>query len=383
MHRSCAVHPNKSRGRLFQEDGIDHRSLYQRDRDRIIHSIAFRRLKHKTQVFVAHEGDHFRTRLTHSIEVGQIARTISGALGLNVDLTEAISLAHDLGHTPFGHTGEETLNSCMLSYGGFDHNAHAIKIVTKLEKSYARFDGLNLTWETLEGIVKHNGPLELPLNYYLSRYNNAHDLETQRFASCEAQVAAVSDDIAYNNHDLSDGLRAGLFELDDLSDLPIVGDCLREVQKLYPKIEKSRKYHEGLRRVFALMVEDVLTESKKNLAHFANLDADAVRSHDRQLIEFSNDVSIQLHKIREFLFEKMYRHWKVNRLRFKASRVIRELFFMFFKQPDILPEDWGESAKQLDETELARLIGDYIAGMTDQYALMEYRKLTDNIIFMK
>ena len=219
MHRSCAVHPNKSRGRLFQEDGIDHRSLYQRDRDRIIHSVAFRRLKHKTQVFVAHEGDHFRTRLTHSIEVGQIARTISAALGLNVDLTEAISLAHDLGHTPFGHTGEETLNSCMLSYGGFDHNAHAIKIVTKLEKSYARFDGLNLTWETLEGIVKHNGPLELPLNYYLSRYNNAHDLETQRFASCEAQVAAVSDDIAYNNHDLSDGLRAGLFELDDLSNV--------------------------------------------------------------------------------------------------------------------------------------------------------------------
>ena len=360
----------------------DHRSVYQRDRDRIIHSDAFRRLKHKTQVFVAHEGDYFRTRLTHSIEVGQIARTISAALGLNIDLTEAIALAHDLGHTAFGHTGEEALNSCMQRFGGFDHNAQAIKIVTNLEKNYARFDGLNLTWETLEGIAKHNGPLKHPINYYLNEYNAVHDLELNKFASCEAQVAAVSDDIAYNNHDLSDGLRAGLFELNDLYDLPIVGVCLREVDKTYPSIDQSRKCHEGLRRVFGLMVADILSESKKNLAHFSNFDADAVRCHDKKLIGFSEEFVGYLIPIKEFLFEKMYRHWKVNRLRFKASRVIQDLFNMFFERPDILPADWGNAAKGLCEKERAQLICDYIAGMTDQYALMEYRKLTDNEVFM-
>ncbi|MDA9246149.1 dNTP triphosphohydrolase, partial [Rhodobacteraceae bacterium] len=241
MHSSYAVIPSDSRGRLFKEDNSGHRSAYQRDRDRIIHSGAFRRLKHKTQVFVAHESDYFRTRLTHSIEVGQIARTISDTLGLNIDLTEAISLAHDLGHTPFGHTGEEALNNCMIPFGGFDHNSQAIKIVTKLEKNYARFDGLNLTWETLEGIAKHNGPVKSSKNYYLSEYNEVHELDFGTFASCEAQVAAISDDIAYNNHDLSDGLRAGLFKVDDLYGLPIVGDCLREVDNLYPKADKGRQ----------------------------------------------------------------------------------------------------------------------------------------------
>ncbi|MDG2473985.1 MAG: deoxyguanosinetriphosphate triphosphohydrolase, partial [Paracoccaceae bacterium] len=382
MYQSYAVNSNNSKGRLFKEEEVDHRSNYQRDRDRIIHSDAFRRLKHKTQVFVAHESDYFRTRLTHSIEVGQIARTISSALGLNVDLTEAIALAHDLGHTAFGHTGEEALNSCMVNFGGFDHNAQAIKIVTKLEKNYASFDGLNLTWETLEGIVKHNGPLSMPINYYLSEYNAVHGLDLDNFPSCEAQVAAVSDDIAYNNHDLSDGLRAGLFELSELYGLPIVGVCLREVDKLYPNIDQSRKCHEGLRRVFAIMVEDVLSQSKKNLSQFSNLETDAVRSHGKKVIGFSNDFLFQLAQIRKFLFEKMYRHWKVNRLRFKASRVIKDLFDMYFEQPDILPEDWGNSAKLLDETERARLICDYIAGMTDQYALMEYRKLTDSNAFM-
>ena len=382
MQQSYAVQPHNSRGRLFDEKDFDHRSCYQRDRDRIIHSDAFRRLKHKTQVFVAHESDYFRTRLTHSIEVGQIARTISGALGLNVDLTEAISLAHDLGHTPFGHTGEEALNACMRSYGGFDHNAQAIKIVTRLEKNYARFDGLNLTWETLEGIAKHNGPLKAPVNYYLAQYNAIHELEFSKFASCEAQVAAISDDIAYNNHDLSDGLRAGLFEIRDLFFLPIIGDCLKDVERLYPTSGESRKRHEALRRVFALMIQDVLTESKNNLNEFVDLNADAVRSHPKQVIRFSESFSTQLSQIRAFLFERMYRHWKVNRLRFKASRVIQDLFLMFFEHPDIMPEDWGNSAKRLCETERARLICDYIAGMTDHYALMEYRKLTDNDVFM-
>ena len=382
MYKSYAVDPSNSKGRLFREAESDHRSAYQRDRDRIIHSSAFRRLKHKTQVFVANESDYFRTRLTHSIEVGQIARTISGVLDLNVDLTEAIALAHDLGHTPFGHTGEEALNECMKPFGGFDHNAQAIKIVTKLEKNYARFDGLNLTWETLEGIAKHNGPMKEPINYYLSEYDSIHKLDFDKFASCEAQVAAVSDDIAYNNHDLSDGLRAGLFELKELYSLPIVGQCMREVDKLFPSIETSRKCHEGLRRVFSIMVEDVLSESKRNLIHFASLDVEAVRSNDKKLIGFSEEFSMHLIQIRKFLFEKMYRHWKVNRLRFKASKVIQDLFLMFFEQPDILPEDWGARAKFSSETERAQLVSDYIAGMTDQYALMEYRKLTDNDVFM-
>ena len=382
LHSSYAVIPSNSRGRLFKEDNSGHRSAYQRDRDRIIHSGAFRRLKHKTQVFVAHESDYFRTRLTHSIEVGQIARTISDTLGLNIDLTEAISLAHDLGHTPFGHTGEEALNNCMVPFGGFDHNSQAIKIVTKLEKNYARFDGLNLTWETLEGIAKHNGPVKSPKNYYLSEYNEVHELDFGTFASCEAQVAAISDDIAYNNHDLSDGLRAGLFKVDDLYGLPIVGDCLREVDNLYPKADKGRQCHEGLNRVFNIMVTDVLSESKRTLKEFSGLTSDAIRAHHEPLIRFSPDFLIQLSTIRKFLFERMYRHWKVNRLRFKASRVIKELFLMFFEHPDIMPEDWGRKGKLLDDTMRARLISDYIAGMTDQYALMEYQKLTDNNFLM-
>ena len=382
MQSSYAVNPNNSRGRLLKEDDSGHRSAYQRDRDRIIHSAAFRRLKHKTQVFVAHESDYFRTRLTHSIEVGQIARTIAAALGLNIDLTEAISLAHDLGHTPFGHTGEEALNACMLPFGGFDHNSQAIKIVTSLEQNYARFDGLNLTWETLEGIAKHNGPLKSPTNYYLGEYNAIHELELGTFASCEAQVAAISDDIAYNNHDLLDGLRAGLFEVDELFGLPIVGDCLREVNKLYPKVEQRRKYHEALTRVFNVMVNDALSQSKKNLSNFAGLSSDNIRFHHEPVIGFSIGFLEQLSQIREFLFERMYRHWKVNRLRFKASKVIKDLFGMFYEQPDILPEDWGIAAKLLDDTMKARLISDYIAGMTDKYALMEYRKLTDNNFLM-
>ena len=382
LYSSYAVTPDTSRGRLFQEQDSGHRSAYQRDRDRIIHSAAFRRLKHKTQVFVAHESDYFRTRLTHSIEVGQIARTLSDALGLNIDLTEAIALAHDLGHTPFGHTGEEALNACMGPFGGFDHNSQAIKIVTKLEKNYARFDGLNLTWETLEGIAKHNGPVKLPVNYYLKEYNAFHELDFKSFASCEAQVAAISDDIAYNNHDLSDGLRAGLFEIEDLYTLPIVGDCLREVDRLYPKVNRHRRCHEGLTRVFNIMVTDVLSESKKNLSSFEGLSSAAIRSNDVQLIKFSDSFLIHLSKIKKFLFERMYRHWKVNRLRFKASRVIKDLFLMFFEQPDILPEDWGVDVKLLDDTMKARLISDYIAGMTDQYALKEYRKLTDNNFLM-
>ena len=382
LQSSYSAVPKNSLGRLFEEEESAHRSCYQRDRDRIIHSAAFRRLKHKTQVFVAHEGDYFRTRLTHSIEVGQIARTISSALGLDIDLTEAISLAHDLGHTPFGHTGEESLNLCMKQFGGFDHNSQAIKVVTQLEQNYANFDGLNLTWETLEGIAKHNGPIKNPINYYLAEYNLRHNLEFSKYASCEAQVAAIADDIAYNNHDLSDGIRANLFTIEDLCHLPIVGQCFLDVDKRHPKIELSRRIHEALRQVFGMMVEDVLSQSKKNLNSFSIEDVDAVKLHSGPLISFSDDFKIELSKIKEFLFERMYRHWKVNRLRFRASKIVKEMFEMFFEQPDMLPDDWGIATKGCSEVMKARIISDYIAGMTDQYALLEYRKLTNDEFFI-
>ncbi len=377
-HLQCnfAVRAEETKGRLFHEKESAYRSVYQRDRDRIIHSSSFRRLKHKTQVFVSHEGDHFRTRLTHSIEVAQIARTISSALGLNIDLTEAISLAHDLGHTPFGHSGEEALNSCMQPFGGFDHNTQAIKIVTKLERKYASFDGLNLSWETLEGIVKHNGPMKKLENYYLVEYNSRHDLNLETYPSCEAQVATISDDIAYNTHDLSDGLRANLFEISDLYHLPIVGECFRTVEKLHPTSDKSRLCHEAFRRLLGRMVEDVLFESRARLKPFLNENTDFIRNHNQPVIGFSSQFHQELLKIKKFLFERMYRHWKVNRLRYRSSLIIKELFRMFFDQADILPGEWGVLAKTDSETEKGRLICDYIAGMTDQYALMEYRKLT-------
>src|SRR6056300_1149194 len=265
MQAIYASSPDHSRGRLYPEGDSTFRTCFQRDRDRIIHCSAFRRLKHKTQVFVEHEGDYFRTRLTHSIEVAQVARTIAGELGLNHELAEAVALAHDLGHTPFGHTGEDALNELMAPYGGFDHNAQALKIVTDLERHYAEFDGLNLTWETLEGIAKHNGPVVGELPHALAQYNEKHDLELHTFASCEAQVAAIADDIAYNNHDLHDGLRAGLFSQEDIAKLPIVSEAYTEVDRLYPGLDPYRRRHEALRRVFGAMVEDVLTTSQRNL----------------------------------------------------------------------------------------------------------------------
>lgn len=296
-----ASDPARTRGRLVAEEESAFRSPFQRDRDRIIHSSAFRRLKHKTQVFVEHEGDYFRTRLTHSIEVAQVARTISGALGLNGELTEAVALAHDLGHTPFGHAGEDTLDALMAPYGGFDHNAQALRIVTALERHYAEFDGLNLTWETLEGIAKHNGPVTGPLPYALAEYNARHDLELHTHANAEAQVAALSDDIAYNNHDLHDGLRAGLFDDDEIAALPIVGACYDEVDRLYPRLDASRRRHEALRRVFGMMVGDVIEHSRAELARAAPQSAAEVRHLGRAVIRFSPALWGDLQQIRKFL----------------------------------------------------------------------------------
>ncbi|WP_293447138.1 deoxyguanosinetriphosphate triphosphohydrolase [Planktotalea sp.] len=376
MRATYSCDPAQTRGRLVAEEESAHRTCFQRDRDRIIHSSAFRRLKHKTQVFVEHEGDYFRTRLTHSIEVAQVARTMAGALGLNGELTEAIALAHDLGHTPFGHTGEDALNALMQPYGGFDHNAQAVKIVTSLERHYAEFDGLNLTWETLEGLAKHNGPVTGDLPHALSDYQARHDLELHTHASAEAQVAALSDDIAYNNHDLHDGLRAGLFSEDDICALPIVGAAFAEVDKLYPNIDPTRRSHEALRRVFGVMVSDVIATSRTILAENNVETADDVRHLGRPVVKFSNELWSDLKVIREFLFTRMYRAPTVVIMREKVTKVVEDLFPLFMTQTEMLPAEWRVDVEQArTRTELARIVADYISGMTDRFALQEHERL--------
>jgi len=376
-----ACDPQHARGRRVPEEESAFRSCFQRDRDRIIHSSAFRRLKHKTQVFVEHEGDFFRTRLTHSIEVAQVARTMSNALGLNTDLTEAVALAHDLGHTPFGHTGEDALHELMAPYGGFDHNAQALHIVSSLERHYAEFNGLNLTWDTLEGIAKHNGPL-LPLAdgealpVTLAEYNARHDLELHTHASGEAQVAALSDDIAYNNHDLQDGLRAGLFTEAEIAELALIGPAYAEVDRLYPGLDAYRRRHEALRRVFGYMVSDVIDTSRARLEAAAPDGPQAIRDLGRPVIAFSDDMWEQLKEIRSFLFRRMYRAPSVMEIRTKVTQVVYDLFPLFMATPSLLPERWhAEIAAAEDETALARLVCDYIAGMTDRYALQAHSRL--------
>ncbi len=374
-----ATQPEDSRGRLHAEESSTHRSGFQRDRDRIIHSSAFRRLKHKTQVFVEHEGDYYRTRLTHSIEVAQVARTLARALGLNEELAEAVALAHDLGHPPFGHTGEDALQVLMAPHGGFDHNAQALKIVTRLEAHYADFDGLNLTWETLEGIAKHNGPVTGRVPFALADYVAEHDLELGTHASAEAQVAAIADDIAYNNHDLADGLRAGLFSLEDLRQLPMIGPCIAAVDARWPGLDPARREHEALRRFFGLLVEDVLATSRARIAEAAPADAQAVRDLGRPVVRFSDGTFAELKVIREFLYHRMYRHWTVQRMRRKAKIVVNELFAMFMEAPELMPDGWN-ACGALEGTARARVVADYIAGMTDRFALQEHQKLTDPMV---
>ncbi|MCH2076493.1 MAG: deoxyguanosinetriphosphate triphosphohydrolase [Rhodobacteraceae bacterium] len=368
--------PAQSRGRLFEEPESMHRSCFQRDRDRIIHSSAFRRLKHKTQVFVADEGDYYRTRLTHSIEVAQVARTIAGHMGLDTELTEAVALAHDLGHTPFGHTGEDALHALMGPYGGFDHNAQAIRIVTALERHYAEWDGLNLTWESLEGIAKHNGPVTGDLPYALADYNAVHDLELHTHASAEAQVAALSDDVAYNNHDLMDGLRAGLFSEDDLMELPIISTCFEEVDRRYPGLELIRRRHEALRRVFGVMVEDVIATSDGFLSASGAQSAQDIRELGAPVVRFSEAIWRDLTQIRSFLFARMYRAPSVMEKRAEATRIVSDLFPAFMAAPENLPSSWHPQIEAVrDDTTLARLVADYIAGMTDLYAAEIHERL--------
>ena len=376
MTASFASRPDFSQGRFFKEEESKFRTCFQRDRDRIIHSSAFRRLKHKTQVFVEHEGDYFRTRLTHSIEVAQVARTVSCALGLNEELVEAVSLAHDLGHTPFGHTGEDALNAQMKNFGGFDHNAQAVRIVTTLEQHYADFDGLNLTWECLEGIAKHNGPVPLPYPPALLEYNEHHDLELHTYASAEAQVAALADDVAYNNHDLHDGLRAGVFTDAQAAQLPIVGEAFATVDKVYKNLDAHRRRHEALRRVFGVMVEDVMATSNILLPESGAQTAQEVRNLDRSVVQFSPGLWKNLKEIRGFLFQNMYRAPRVMEQREHAAQVVGDLFQIFMSSPNILPEEWGR-VMALDVTDFykARVVADYIAGMTDRFAQQEHDRL--------
>lgn len=376
MDAPYAASPDQTRGRLFAEEESLFRSPYQRDRDRIIHASAFRRLKHKTQVFVEHEGDYFRTRLTHSIEVAQVARTISGVLGLNAELTEAVALAHDLGHTPFGHTGEDALHEVMLPYGGFDHNAQALRIVTTLERHYAEFDGLNLTWDCLEGIAKHNGPVTGDIPWILQEYTQKQDLELHTHASAEAQVAALSDDIAYNNHDLHDGLRAGLFSVAEVEALPILSACFAQVDQAYPALDADRRWHEALRRFFGVLVEDVIATSRGNLDRLAPTSVDDIRMAGQMTIAFSPDLWADLKVIRQFLFTRMYRAPSVVDVRIQVAKVVKELFAHYMAHPDMLPRSWEHDiATAKDEQARARSVSDYISGMTDRFAIQDYERL--------
>jgi dGTPase len=383
-----AAQPEQSRGRLYPEAESPPRTAFERDRDRVIHASAFRRLKHKTQVFVYHEGDHYRTRLTHTIEVAQIARSIARVLGLDEDLTEALALTHDLGHTPFGHAGERELNRLMAPFGGFDHNAQSLRIVTRLEHKYANFDGLNLTWETLEGLVKHNGPLidaeghaighyrATGLPQAIIEYSEVQDLELASFASAEAQIAAVADDIAYNAHDIDDGLRARLFDVIDLGDIPLVGDALSEVLRLYPQLDRARIVHETVRRVISAMVADVIAETRRNAERLRPASSAAVRALETPLAGFSRQMQENNRMLQAFLSQRMYRHARVLEIMERAQRVIRDLFDAYMNDPALLPSDW-RLPPNFERADLARQVCDFLSGMTDRFALEQHKHLFD------
>jgi dGTPase len=386
-----ACDPEHSRGRLFAEPPSKTRSPFRRDCDRVIHSTAFRRLKHKTQVFVFHEGDHYRTRLTHSLEVAQIARALARQLGLDEDLTEALALAHDLGHPPFGHAGERALDACMQAHGGFDHNAQTLRVVTSLEHRYPEFDGLNLTWETLEGIVKHNGPLAersgAAVGRYrdhgipsgISDYTRTYDLELWSFASLEAQVAAIADDIAYDAHDIDDGLRAGLFAVDDLKIMPLTAAIIADIAGHYPDLDDDRRGAELVRELISYLIGAVVSESRSRLQAAKPNSVDDVRNHGEVLIAFSPGAAQAEAEIKSFLKQRMYRHPRVMHVMGDAEQILFDLFARYQKLPGDLPPEWlPPGAEAETETERARRIGNFIAGMTDRFALTEHQRLFDS-----
>jgi dGTPase len=378
-----ATDPARTRGRLYAEPESATRTPFQRDRDRIVHASAFRRLKQKTQVFIAHEGDHFRTRLTHSLEVAQIARSVARTLGLDEDLAETVALAHDLGHPPFGHSGEEELDECMKAYEGFDHNAQTLRVLTKLEARYPRWDGLNLTWETLEGVVKHNGPLvsarrkfeALPLA--IREYAAEQDLELGTWSGPEAQVAALADDVAYNNHDIDDGLRAGLFTVDDLAEVPFVGDTFASVRKEYPDVAPERQIGEAVRRLIGARIADLVAETQRRADAAKPKSAEDVRAMDGPIVAFSAEMRAHETALRRFLMGRMYRHFRVARMRSHAKRIVRELFTLFLAEPETLPDKWRDRTAGAGTSATARVVCDYIAGMTDAYAVEEHKRLFD------
>ena len=385
-----ACDPDSSRGRLFAEPSSKTRSPFRRDCDRVIHSTAFRRLKHKTQVFVFHEGDHYRTRLTHSLEVAQIARALARQLGLDEDLTETLALAHDLGHPPFGHAGERALDKCLKAHGGFDHNAQALRVVTSLEHRYPEFDGLNLTWESLEGIVKHNGPLaergggpaghkgEGGIPVGICDFNQKFDLELWSYASLEAQVAAFADDIAYDAHDIDDGLRAGLFGVDDLKVMPLTEAIIKEIDRHYPSLDDARRGAELVRELISYMIGAVMAEATRRLSAAKPQSAHDVRHHHQPLVAFPPQVAQEEAGIKAFLKQHMYRHTRVMRVMGEAEAIMFDLFARYQASPGDLPAEWVEGTERETEDERISRIGNFIAGMTDRFALMEHQRLFDS-----
>ncbi|MBY3171966.1 deoxyguanosinetriphosphate triphosphohydrolase [Rhizobium laguerreae] len=382
-----AADPWTTRGRLYQEDGSPTRSDFQRDRDRIVHTTAFRRLKHKTQVFIAQDGDHYRTRLTHTIEVAQIARALARALKLDEDLAEGVALVHDFGHTPFGHTGEDALHEVLLPYGGFDHNAQSLRIVTKLERRYAEFDGINLTWESLEGLVKHNGPLLTadgigtrgPVPQPILDYCELHDLELATYASLEAQVAAIADDIAYNTHDIDDGLRSGYLTFDMLEEIPFLAGLMAEVRARYPHLEPSRFTHEIMRRQITRMVEDVIGVAQQRLSLLRPENAADIRAADRVIAAFSEGMAETDRQIKAMLFKRIYRNPDIMRIRAGAAQIVTDLFAAYMANPkEMQSHYWVDHIAGLSDAPKARHVGDYLAGMTDTYAISAHRRLFDH-----
>ncbi len=375
-----ATFESKSKGRLYKEKDCKYRSVFGRDRDRMINSRSFRRLQYKTQVFVNHTGDHYRTRLTHSLEVAQIARWIATGLKVSKDLAEIVSLAHDLGHTPFGHAGENALNAKMIDYGGFSHNAHNLKIVTKLEKRYVDFDGLNLSWEMLEGVVKHNGPI-LKINEgedYIRSYNEIHNLDLERYPSIEAQISAISDDIAYNNHDIEDGIRANLFKIEDLFDLPIIGCKFKDVYDRNKNLERFLIVSEAKREIINEMISDVVENTLRKIEKENIKNDEDIRNLGKSLVHFSKELEVAHRAVKKFLQTNMYHHYTVNRMSANAKKIVGGLFDYFMKNPDCLPDSWKIKYDNLtNQNELAMLVCEYIAGMTDRFAIDEYHNLIE------
>lgn len=378
---SIFCNANQSRGRLYQETVDKNRTCFQRDRDRIIHSGAFRKLEYKTQVFINHEGDYYRTRLTHTLEVAQITRAICNRLNLNESLGEAIALAHDLGHTPFGHAGEDALQESTKKYGSFDHNAQSLRIVTFLEQRYALFDGMNLTWEVLEGIAKHNGPIPIERRHKtLNQYNTIHNLELDTFPSAEAQVASIADDIAYNAHDIDDGIRSQIIKIDDLYHIPFIGEILNAIKLKHPGLKEGKIRHEALSQLICYMIDDIVNTTNVNIQNLGLTGVEDVRMMKCKLVHFSSNMA-QIHKsLQQFLKEKLYRYYKINRIKNKMKKIVKDLFHYFYTHTDCLPPEWQQKANNpSSQNELVTIICDFISGMTDRFALKEHKILFGEI----